>query len=88
MPAAAWFRTELREFVRDTLLSRSSACRDFFNQQAVEEIVERQEAGKLSGYQEVWSLLVFENWHKQFIRNFKPEADNGLDLELQGHFVS
>jgi asparagine synthase (glutamine-hydrolysing) len=88
MPAAAWFRTELREFVRDTLLSRSSACRDFFNQQAVEEIVERQEAGKFSGYQEVWSLLVFENWHKQFIRNFKPEADNGLDLELQGHFVS
>ena len=67
MPAGAWFRTHLREFVRDTLLARDSACRKYFNRQAIEEIVDLQEKGKISGYQEVWSLIVFELWHKHFI---------------------
>src|SRR6185503_15311281 len=48
MPAAAWFRFELRDFVRDTLLARDSACRKFFNPQAIEEIVSLQEKGKFS----------------------------------------
>jgi asparagine synthase (glutamine-hydrolysing) len=72
MPAAEWFRFELRDFVRETLLARDSACREFFDPQAIEQIVCLQEKGKLSGYQEVWSLLVFESWHKQFIQGFVP----------------
>jgi asparagine synthase (glutamine-hydrolysing) len=71
-PAAAWFRFELRDFVRDTLLARHSACREFFSPQAIEEIVGRQGRGKISGFQEVWSLLVFEFWHKHFIEEFVP----------------
>ena len=72
MPASSWFRTELREFVRDTLLSRSSACREYFSPQAIEGIVCRQEEGKFSGYQEIWSLIVFESWHKHFIETSEP----------------
>ena len=72
MPAAAWFRFELRNFVRETLLARSSACRNYFDAKAIETIVDRQEEGKLSGFQEVWSLLVFEFWHKEFIEGFIP----------------
>ena len=74
-PAAAWFRTELREFVRDTLLSSGSACRKFFDPEAVERIVTMQEKGKFSGFQEVWSLLVFECWHRQFIQDFSAVND-------------
>ena len=72
IPAESWFRFELRDFVRDTLLSRNSACRRFFDSQAIEEIVALQERGKVSGHQEVWSLLVFESWHKQFIEKCQP----------------
>jgi asparagine synthase (glutamine-hydrolysing) len=72
MPAETWFRFELRDFVHDTLLARDSACREFFDSQAVEEIVALQEKGRYSGFQEVWSLLVFEYWHRQFIDNFVP----------------
>jgi asparagine synthase (glutamine-hydrolysing) len=71
-PAAAWFRHELKDFVRDTLMASDGACRNFFNPQAVEDIVVAQEKGKFSGFQEVWSLLVFEFWHKEFIKGFKP----------------
>jgi len=67
MPAGAWFRTHLREFVRDTLLGHDSACSRYFDRQAIEDIVTLHEKGKFSGYQEVWSLVVFEQWHKQFI---------------------
>jgi asparagine synthase (glutamine-hydrolysing) len=67
MPAGAWFRTHLREFVRDTLLGHDSACGRYFDRQAIEDIVDLQEKGKFSGYQEVWSLVVFDQWHKQFI---------------------
>lgn len=91
MPAGAWFRTDLRDFVRDTLLSSDAACRQYFNGQAIEEIVRRQEEGKISGYQEVWSLIVFENWHKYFIDEFAPAAASGghdVVLKLQGDYVS
>ena len=57
------------DFVRETLLAGDSACRKFFEPQAIEEIVSLQEKGKFSGYQEAWSLLVFESWHRQFIES-------------------
>ncbi len=72
IPAESWFRFELRDFVRDTLLARNAACREFFEPQAIEEIVSLQERGRFSGHQEVWSMLVFESWHKQFIRDVVP----------------
>jgi asparagine synthase (glutamine-hydrolysing) len=68
-PAAAWFRGELRDFVRETLLARDSACRELFDMQAVEGIVALQEKGRFPGFQEVWSLLVLEFWHKQFMKD-------------------
>jgi asparagine synthase (glutamine-hydrolysing) len=73
VPVEAWFRSELRDFVRDTLLARSSACREFFNSQAIEEIVSLQEKNQISGHQEVWSMLVFESWHKQFVEPVVPD---------------
>jgi asparagine synthase (glutamine-hydrolysing) len=91
MPAGAWFRTDLREFVRETLLACGSACREYFSRRAIEKIVTRQEEGKISGYQEIWSLIVFEYWHKDFIEQFVPaQIANSHDVvpKLQGHYVS
>ena len=69
VPVLSWLRHDMRDLVRDTLLSGDSACRKFFDPQAIEEIVGLQEKGKVTGYQVVWSLLIFECWHKQFIEN-------------------
>jgi asparagine synthase (glutamine-hydrolysing) len=71
-PAAGWLRFELRDFVRDTLLASSSACGQFFDPGAIEDIVGRHERGEFSGFQEVWSLIVFEVWHRHFIEDFTP----------------
>jgi asparagine synthase (glutamine-hydrolysing) len=85
-PAGSWLRYELRDFVRDTLLARNSACRQFFDPQAVEEIVSLQEKGKTSGYQEVWSLLVFEFWYRQFIGSSVPaHASREFTVEVDAY---
>jgi asparagine synthase (glutamine-hydrolysing) len=68
IPIAPWLRYDMKDFVHDTLLAPNAACREFFNAQAVEGIVARHEAGRSSGFQEVWSLVVFEFWHRQFIQ--------------------
>jgi asparagine synthase (glutamine-hydrolysing) len=91
MPAAAWFRTDLREFVRDTLLAQESAVRDYLNRPAIEEVVTRQEEGKITGFQEIWSLIVFEYWHKYFIEqsdSARTSVDTGVVLKLQEQYVS
>ena len=76
---SAW----LRDLVRDTLLAANSACREYFDPQAVEEIVTLQERGRFRGHQEVWSLLVFESWHKKFIQDFVPaHAQSQSNVEL------
>jgi asparagine synthase (glutamine-hydrolysing) len=67
MPTTSLLRSELGDFVHDALLSPHSACRQFFNPQAVEDIVSRQEKGRLPGYQTIWSLIVFELWHRTFV---------------------
>jgi asparagine synthase (glutamine-hydrolysing) len=85
-PAGAWFRFELKDFVRDTLLARNAACRQVFEPQAIEDIVARQEKGKFSGFQETWSLLVFEFWHKQFIGEFVPASvpeERAVEVDAQ-----
>jgi asparagine synthase (glutamine-hydrolysing) len=74
VPVLSWLRHDMREMVHDTLLARDSACRKFFDPQAIEEIVSVHESGKSDGYQDVWSLLIFESWHKQFIENVKSAS--------------
>jgi asparagine synthase (glutamine-hydrolysing) len=88
MPAHAWFRFELRDFVRDTLLASDSACRRFFSAQGIEEIVNLQEKGRFSGFQEVWSLVVFEFWHKQFIEKFVADPPEGRGASVAGALTS
>jgi asparagine synthase (glutamine-hydrolysing) len=67
-PTKSWLRFELRDFVRDLLLSRDAACADVFDRRSIANVIQCHEQGRFSGYQEVWSLVVFELWHRQFIK--------------------
>jgi hypothetical protein len=50
-------------------MARSSACNRYFNHSAVAGIVSEHEQGRADRSQEIWTLLVFELWHQQFISN-------------------
>ena len=66
MPTHAWLGGQLKEFTRETLLAPDSACRRYFDPRVLEEIVGGQEAGA-DRHQELWTLLIFEFWHRIFI---------------------
>lgn len=69
VPLAAWLRGPLREFTRDHLAGSDSACGRFLDRRVVARTVEEHEKGKdRSG--ELWALLVFEIWHRQFIGKY------------------
>jgi asparagine synthase (glutamine-hydrolysing) len=67
IPIASWMRLELKDFIHDTLLSNDSACSTYFDKQAIAAVVRCHDEGRFSGFQEVWSLLVFEEWHRRFM---------------------
>jgi asparagine synthase (glutamine-hydrolysing) len=67
VPTMSWLRGPLKAFTRETLLAPGSACHNYFDRQVLHELVERHEAG--GGRQhEIWTLLVFEHWHRAFVR--------------------
>ncbi len=68
IPTASWLRFEMRDFIRDTLLGGNAACPAYFDRKAVSDVVARNEEGKFPGFQEVWSLVVFEHWHREFMK--------------------
>jgi len=67
VPTESWLRGDLKNFVHDTLLSSTSACRDYMDYRVIERIVNEHEQGKENRRQEIWTLLIFEIWHRLFI---------------------
>ena len=66
VPLARWFRTELREFTRDLLLSDTCRGRGFLDVAAVERVVRLNDRGRDLDLQ-LWTLLSFELWCRRFL---------------------
>ena len=67
VPTGAWLRDDLKDFVHDTLLATDSACSGHMESRVIEKIVSEHEHGTENRRQEIWTLLVFEIWHRLFI---------------------
>jgi asparagine synthase (glutamine-hydrolysing) len=69
VPISSWLRRPLRQFTRDHLLARNSACSRYLDREAVGQLILEHERGQRERSQELWTLLVFEFWHQHFIEN-------------------
>jgi asparagine synthase (glutamine-hydrolysing) len=65
VPLDSWFRGELREYVRDVLLSTSAASRAFLEPNAVLQLIERHQQGHANVGHRLWTLVCFERWLRQ-----------------------
>lgn len=66
VPYGTWMRTTLKAFVEDTLLSRKALARGYFSRKGLEGLLSTNLDG--GDYpKEVFSLLVLELWHREFI---------------------
>jgi asparagine synthase (glutamine-hydrolysing) len=66
-PVGLWFRGELRNLLRDTLLSKSALGRGYFDTGAIKKIIEQHLSGHKDYKMQLWALLMLELWHKRFI---------------------
>ena len=78
LPYNRWLKTELRDFVNDTILSRNTALDSYFNKASVRGMLHEQQRNSLDNRngdkaqhaldysREIFSLLVLEIWHKEF----------------------
>ncbi len=65
VPLDAWFRGELRQYVRDTLLSPSAASRPYLKPAAVEKLIDDHQQGRVNIGHRLWTLVCFERWLQQ-----------------------
>ena len=62
MPLDGWFRGELRDYVRDTLLGPSARLRAYVSHDYVRRLVDDHVAQRANHGHRLWTLLTFERW--------------------------
>ncbi len=67
VPIKQWFNNQLREMLDDTLNDRQTRGRGYFNQRAVQAILDEHRRGRRDNARHLWGLLMFELWHRAFI---------------------
>ncbi|MDO8525730.1 MAG: asparagine synthase (glutamine-hydrolyzing) [Candidatus Omnitrophota bacterium] len=67
LPVGSWFRAEMRDFLRDTILSKKSSRRGYFKAEKVREMTEAHISKRKDHTFQLWSLLMLELWHRRFI---------------------
>ena len=67
-PVEDWFRTGMRPFVEDCLLSSDSAVSRYFDQQYIRHMLKMDREGKEQLRRHLYLLVSFELWHRTFIQ--------------------
>jgi asparagine synthase (glutamine-hydrolysing) len=83
VPIRGWFNNELRELLYDTLTDSRTRQRGYFNQKAVEEILDEHRRRRRDNSTHLWGLLTLELWHRAFIdRVPDPNFEGAKRIEL------
>ena len=67
VPLEHWFRGSLESLISDTVLSDRAIGRGYFNRFYVECLLREHLAGRRNWQYQLWTLLMLELWHRQFI---------------------
>lgn len=67
VPIGHWFRGEMKDFVKDVLLSETSLSRGIIKREMIEKYVKEHISGDFDHAFQIWSLLMMELWFQRFI---------------------
>jgi asparagine synthase (glutamine-hydrolysing) len=67
VPVGEWLRGPLLPLLRDALLSAPAVARGYFDAGAISERLRQHVAGERDHGYNLWSLLMLELWHREFI---------------------
>jgi asparagine synthase (glutamine-hydrolysing) len=65
VPMAEWLRDDLKDLSRDVLLDSTAGEHEYFERDAVRALLDRHASGAEDRSGAIWSLLVFELWHRE-----------------------
>ncbi|MFV0389610.1 MAG: asparagine synthase (glutamine-hydrolyzing) [Pyrinomonadaceae bacterium] len=67
VPIGNWFRGEMKDFVRDSLLSEKAKKRGITNPAIVERYLNDHISAKKDYTMQIWTLMMLELWYSRFI---------------------
>ena len=67
VPLGSWFRNELRDYARDTLLDARARQRGLFAPAAVEGLLDEHARGRRDLSASLWALVMFEEWARRWL---------------------
>ena len=83
IPVAKWLRGELRELLFDALGHERLRQQGVFNPTYVSRMIDDHLAGRCDNRKPLWTLLMFQLWHQQFIEQGRagtPPVSSQLEL--------
>jgi asparagine synthase (glutamine-hydrolysing) len=67
VPIEQWLRKEIKQIAREILFSSQTISRGYFNQKYIEKIWNAHMSGQRNNSTQLWCLLIFELWHRNYI---------------------
>jgi asparagine synthase (glutamine-hydrolysing) len=80
VPLSAWLRTDLRSWAAEILLDPATLDRGYFRPEAVEGLIQRHADGADADDKRIWSLVMLELWHREFVDGSPAGTDSGLQV--------
>jgi asparagine synthase (glutamine-hydrolysing) len=67
VPVGHWFKTSLKDYVREVILSPQALRRGYFKEEILRKLIEEHQTGRRDHGHRLWALLTFEMWHRVFM---------------------
>jgi asparagine synthase (glutamine-hydrolysing) len=75
LPLLHWMRNELKDLVLTLLLEARTLQRGYFSESGVRRLLDAFFSGQTDDYHEVWRLMMFELWQRNFLEQIKDDSD-------------
>jgi asparagine synthase (glutamine-hydrolysing) len=80
IPLVDWFRKEWKGSLQSVLLDPKTLQRGYFDPRAVRNVLDEHLRGRRDRSRELWILLVFELWHRNFLDPLAARAPRSREL--------
>jgi asparagine synthase (glutamine-hydrolysing) len=69
VPIARWLRSDLREFMQESLSDSHLRSMGVFDPAVVQETIAEHLSGRVDRGRDLWALLMFSLWHSRYLEN-------------------
>ena len=88
VPLQTWFKTDLRDYIQDLLLAPDARLRAYVDQRFVSQLCASHLSGRADHSAQLWTLLTFEVWLRQFPTRQKPRQPSESSLPVGKEVVA